>query len=212
MKSSKKRDREDSTTSLDGDGDGVDASQKPCVNPILANILYRSSTNEPSLGVQVNTSIQNNVHNPINRSQQEIARVAVGRGIRHSFSHPLAKKPAPLPSRSTPLDQGESCGESGQPTDTTEVVQASLSALKNNFENSMEAAIGDKASLNDDSGDDSYPRSSYVPGSMRRDDSLVDLAMIPYADDENQSDYNLQSSGLTFIDFPWQDPSMFSDG
>ncbi len=95
--------------------------------------------------------------------------------------------------------------------DTTEVVQAGLSALTNNFKSSLEAAQGEQTSVNADSGDDSYPLASYVPGSMRRDDSLVDLAMIPVADDDAPSDY-MASSGLTFIDFPWQDPSMFPGG
>lgn len=96
-------------------------------------------------------------------------------------------------------------------TDTTEVVQAGLSALTNNFKSSLEAAHGEPAVSNEDSGDDAYPLAGYVPGSMRRDDSLVDLAMIPVADDESPSDY-IPPSGLTFIDFPWQDPSMFPGG
>ena len=46
----------------------------------------------------------------------------------------------------------------------------------------------------------------YVPGSMRRDDSLVDLAMIPMIDGGTQENM-FASNGLTFVDFPWQDPN-----
>lgn len=206
MKNTKKRDRDDVTSQ-----EGNDTSHNPSVNPILANILYRSSTNESCLVPQSSTTVRNTVYNPPNRSQQEIARVAVGRGIRHSFSHPLAKKPTPVISQTVPSTQTDNGDDTERSNDKVEVVHASLSALKDNFQSSLEAAQEEKTSLNGDSGDDSFHTASYIPGSMRRDDSLVDLAMIPYVDDENQTE-NLPTSGLTFIDFPWQDPNLFSDG
>lgn len=211
-KTSKKRERGDSTSTPDGEGN--EASQRPAVNPILANILYRSSATDTTRQPLVTAATRSNVHDPPNRSQQEIARVAVGKGIRHSFS--LAKKPAPLSSHSAPSlapTNSTTTPSSAASKDTAVVVQAGLSALTHNFKSSLEAVQGEQtSSVNGDSGDDSYPLASYVPGSMRRDDSLVDLAMIPVADDDTPSSDYMASSGLTFIDFPWQDPSMFPGG
>lgn len=55
---------------------------------------------------------------------------------------------------------------------------------------------------------------AYVPGSLRRDDSLVDLAMIPMVDSSLITDpdqpQGTAGSSMSFIDFPW-DPSMFQD-
>lgn len=162
---------------------------------------------------QNTTAPLSNGHHPPNQSQQEIARVAVGRGIRHSFSHPNARKPAPLPPRPMPSAQG---GSNHEPTQLAggaraPVVQASLSALKSNFQNSLEsleASEGNKANS-----DDTATPMSYVPGSMRRDDSLVDLAMIPLVDEGDQEvDFFSSSADLSFIDFPWQDPNAPSSG
>lgn len=201
----KKRDREETSK----EEVGVTGAPGPSVNPVLANILYRSAGNETPKASRTSTSAQPNVHNPPNQSQQEIARVAVGRGIRHSFSHPNARMPTPLPPRPAPSTQVNSSGPT-QPTRVAiPVVEDSLSALKNNFQSSLDAAQGQNAAKPDDT---SGPM-TYVPGSMRRDDSLVDLAMIPLVDEGNdEMDFFSSQAGLSFIDFPWQDPNQPSGG
>ena len=194
------------------------ASQGPSVNPVLANILFRATGSETS-NPPVSASISNG-QTSSNPSQQDIARVAVGRGIRHSFSHPSARKPAPLPPRPVPSAQSGPTGRTvAEPSDSVvPVVQASLSALKSNFQNSLDAALGQAANSTEKSDDTTF-LTSYVPGSLRRDDSLVDLAMIPLVDEGNyeadlfSSTGGLSSTaGFSFIDFPWQDPNPPTNG
>lgn len=197
VKLPKKRERADSS-SQETPPDNLPI---PPVNPVLANILYRSSEAQDS---SAPSNPPGNGHLPPNQSQQEIARVAVGRGIRHNFSHSSAIKPAPLPAR--PPATAEAPQTTGEPETSdggAPVVQANLSALKNNFQI---AASANNPSAGENSSDPTAP-SDYVPGSMRRDDSLVDLAMIPLMDDGNDAMDYFSSSGLSFIDFPWQDPS-----
>jgi hypothetical protein len=208
---SKKRERDD--TSHQGGTADATASQGPGVNPVLANILFRSGSNETPKPARPNSQPPNNGHSPPNRSQQEIARVAVGRGIRHSFSNPNARKPAQLPPRPLPSAQVGSSVPAQQPTsNAAPVVQASLSALKTNFQNSFGAAQGQTTGSTELS-DGSQMTMDYVPGSMRHDDSLVDLAMIPLVDEGNhEADFFSPGAGFSFIDFPWQDPNAPSSG
>ena len=54
-------------------------------------------------------------------------------------------------------------------------------------------------------------RVAYVPGSLHRDDSLVDLAMIPLVGDGTVNESNAAtSSGFSFVDFPF-DSNIFSN-
>lgn len=141
-------------------------------------------------------------------TQQAIARTAVGVGIRHSFSlpgQPKENRPMPAPVSSTT--------SAVAPTP----VQSNLTALETNYQTYLQQ---DKNST------DPTPLSpvtttttlsgalAYVPGSLRRDDSLVDLAMIPMVDslitDPDQPQESTAGSSMSFIDFPW-DPSMFQD-
>jgi hypothetical protein len=180
-------------------------AQEAAVNPVLANILYRSANDSTTALDASRTSAQAAGENPPQRSQQALARVAVGKGIRHSFT---MKKPAPLPGRTTNVPISDS------------PVEASLSALKSNFKNSLqdidEASVKDIDAASDITAAQVLSRtepsaiSEYIPGSMRRDDSLVDLAMIPLVEDGGTQEHLDTSMGLTFIDFPWQDPNFFS--
>merc|ERR1712232_882913 len=132
-------------------------------------------------------------------SQQALARVAVGKGIRHNFSLPK-KDSSILPSKS-PVETKSNTSVSQTP------VQAGLSALTSNFQNSLQKSTETSQQKTDISEQPSLTSLSYVPGSLRRDDSLVDLAMIPMVENtSSQTDANLDT-GLTFIDFPW-DPSI----
>ena len=179
--------------------DRVDNSreQKATVNvaygsnsiPTFENSQYPPAVGQPTPGSQP----VKGVANTIQRSHKELARVAVGKGIRHSFSVtttsmlPLQEHAASITERS---------------------VEVGLSALTDNYKNSLRqgqaGTTSGRATEQDPSSSLSTTR-GYFPRSLSCDDSLVDLAMIPLADDANppQSD----PTGLTFIDFPWQDPS-----
>merc|ERR1711920_194152 len=87
-------------------------------------------------------------------------------------------------------------------------VQAGLSALTSNFQNSLQRESATQGSETTQStGQPATTSQPYVPGSLRRDDSLVDLAMTPLVEGDTTVDEpNASSNGFTFIDFPW-DPS-----
>ncbi|CAJ1969148.1 unnamed protein product [Cylindrotheca closterium] len=134
-------------------------------------------------------------------TQQAIARVAVGRGIRHGFSLPGGQ-----PKESRPLPATVSSTSALAPSP----VESNLTALQTNFQTSLQQDI------NSTNPPTSHPVTisstpsgglAYVPGSLRRDDSLVDLAMIPMGESSLTND---QGGAMPFIDFPW-DTSMFQD-
>ena len=137
------------------------------------------------------------------QSQQALARVAVGRGIRHSFNIPQQNAAAKPPPLVVPNASNSSVAES---------TQASLSALQSNFQNSLQNSQSEGAEsttqiMGDSNNQEPELSNGFIPGTLRRDDSLVDLAMIPMLDDSDQIQDIDGSHGLTFVDFPWQDPS-----
>jgi hypothetical protein len=144
-----------------------------------------------------------------NPTQQALARVAVGKGVRHNI---VASKPSTTFNYAT----------SATPTRDT---GTGLEALQNNFRNSLNdlqsEARGDFETAAKPPQVKSEPDSTignssnnwgYVPGSLARNDSLVDLAMIPDIShdsggatsqgDKNDDDGN---GSMPFIDFPWKD-------
>jgi len=183
------------------------------VNPVLAGILYRSS-GENSGGSNTNTTSTS-----LQRSQKAIARVAVGKGVRHGYvphqtqNHHKNIDPSP-----------QVLGAHSVSTNHVDPspVQASLNALTQNFNQSMHEAKPSVVPSQQDVNQYQVPASSavstattgrvsYVPGSLHRDDSLVDLAMIPIIDDGNQPESNAASStGFSFVDFPF-DSNIFTN-
>ena len=163
------------------------------VNPVLAGILHRTSDNTPGTTRTTSSTMQ--------QSQKAIARVAVGKGVRHGYVPQRAK--------------------STQNYHASTPVQASLNALTQNFNQSMHETT---ESATDVQGNYEYQlpeptpvtaapagRVTYVPGSLHRDDSLVDLAMIPLVGDGTTADSNAAtSSGFSFVDFPF-DSNIFSN-
>lgn len=196
-------------------------SQDPNVNPVLAGILYRSTseTNDSSAtpGDMQPSSRGGNLvaqTNSQHTTQQAIARVAVGKGIKHRFS---LQQP-----NSSRIALNGTKSSAGAPETNATPLQAGLSALTDNFKNSLNnAQSGDQGSSTHDAADNHVPsgqdvppmpgppQPSYVPGSLRRDDSLIDLAMLPVLDDDGQNTALGASTGMTFVDFPWQDPGGF---
>mmetsp|Transcript_23619 Transcript_23619/g.55963 ORF Transcript_23619/g.55963 Transcript_23619/m.55963 type:complete len:462 (-) Transcript_23619:546-1931(-) len=214
----KKRDRSGKETKARGSANSR-ASCDP-VNPVLAGILYRSSGESGT----VSTSSTNG--STLQQSQKAIARVAVGKGVRHGF--------VPHQTKSRVKSVQSSSHVSGcQQVSTTHItppVQASLNALTQNFNQSMHETSDITVDTNGEfvavakhqdvnqyqvAAPAALPtgttgRVSYVPGSLHRDDSLVDLAMIPIVGDGTTSESNVDaSSGFSFVDFPF-DPNIFS--
>jgi len=203
----------------------ISASSKPAcdpVNPVLAGILYRSS------GDNNTVSTNNTNSNTLQQSQKAIARVAVGKGVRHGFvPHQTKHRQKTIDSSSQAL--------ATQHVSTTRVVptpvEASLNALTQNFNQSMHDTVDNSAAMEGNPASvashldvnqyqlpapaavstGSMGRVAYVPGSLHRDDSLVDLAMIPMIGDGTGSDTNVASStGFSFVDFPF-DSNIFSN-
>ena len=184
------------------------------VNPVLAGILYRSSGDN-------STGSTNNTRSSLQQSQKAIARVAVGKGVRHGFVPQRTKDREKTADSS--LGGLSNQNVSGNPSP----VQASLNALTQNFNQSMHGTIDSVAdgeanppAVASQQEINQYPlpapvsttgRVTYVPGSLHRDDSLVDLAMIPIVGDGTTTESDVAaSSGFSFVDFPF-DSNIFSD-
>ncbi len=183
------------------------------VNPVLAGILHRSSGNTSTGSIQ-------NTDGSLQQSQKAIARVAVGKGVRHGY----------VPHRKT-SSKVLGCSQPVSASVGPSPVQASLNALTQNFNQSMHETIDSNNHMEGNPpAVDSYQdinayqvpapstittettgRVSYVPGSLHRDDSLVDLAMIPIVGDGTVTDSNAAtSSGFSFVDFPF-DSNIFAN-
>ena len=210
----KKRDRDDDKGENSNADDGVNSTQKSSstsVNPILAGILYRSASSDNTASLSNSSPKQ---------SQKALARVAVGRGIRHGFV-PQQQQSVPTICRTGVASAPQVVAPSP--------VQASLNALTHNFRNSLQglqsseevaSGSGDQSvsgSINSQNGlylrgqpNLSEPNIGFIPGSLRRDDSLVDLAMIPIAEDGLDAAEGVSSNGFSFVDFPF-DSSFFSN-
>lgn len=159
----------------------------------------------------------NNINNggssiTVNQNQKALARVAVGKGVRHGF---------------VPKSNGNGVVAIGSAHKTPSVVapspvQASLSALTDNYRNSLNelqhADQGGPSNETQGTGPASSHMAeqstnnilSYVPGSLRRDDSLVDLAMIPMAEEGTDSNAMGDAYGFSFVDFPF-DPDFLTN-
>lgn len=192
------------------------------VNPVLAGILYRSSADTTTI------STNNTNNSTLQQSQKAIARVAVGKGVRHGFV------PQQTKSRLKNADSSSrvpGCQHVSSTHTTLTPVQASLNALTQNFNQSMHETIDSSVDMKSEpvavashqdtnqyqlSAPASLPagttgRVSYVPGSLHRDDSLVDLAMIPIIGDGTTTESIVDaSSAFSFVDFPF-DSNIFSN-
>lgn len=177
----------------------TEPSSIPSVNPVLAGILHRSTQ-------------------PVD-SQQAIARSAVGRGIRHNYTAPLA-----TPSNPVPTDHVGHALPAPNSNPGQSIQHDDLSQLETNFHNSL----NDLQSTNHVSRSHSLPR---FGGFLSPNSSLIDLAMIPLVGDsegntatpaqpQNGSNDDDPNIGWNFDDFPYpeihpdftsatQDESMF---
>jgi hypothetical protein len=74
----------------------------------------------------------------------------------------------------------------------------------NTISNQVDSYVGGQGSL-------AAPNLGYIPGSLRRDDSLVDLAMIPIAEEGVETDEADHSTGFAFVDFPFDSSYFLND-
>jgi hypothetical protein len=215
----KKRDRDEEGGEQSSSDVGVrsgnlqESASSTAVNPVLAGILYRSASTDNAAALSRSRAPE--------QSQKDLARVAVGKGIRHGFI-PQQQQAAPSMNRT---------GVASSPqVIVPSPVQASLNALTNNFKNSLQGLQSSEQATNDSanqltsenvsnqanlyqhnsSATLTGPSLGYIPGSLRRDDSLVDLAMIPIADDGMEAADAGGTTGFSFVDFPF-DASYFSN-
>jgi hypothetical protein len=197
-KNGKKREREQSNAS----GTIVPPSTAGAAHsatPGFSGSVYHSTVNHAAPDITVD------------QSQKALARVAVGKGVRHGY---VPKQPA----QNSNAVPGVASGSTPSVV-APSPVQASLNALTNNYRNSLnELHTADQnthdnashsppaAAAPEASAQTGSAALSYVPGSLHRDDSLVDLAMIPFADEGTGTCEAAASSGFSFVDFPF-DPN-----
>jgi len=169
-------------------------SLKPTVNPVLAGILHRNMNNIQArpLGISSTGSLPS----PDSESYQAaVAQAAVGKGIRHGYGANLASSQSALDST-----------QSNNPA-TNALKDASFSIPEQN-DCLYQLACNYRNSLNDlnsaeypDASDASPMDELTVPppqGLLKKDDSLIDLAMIPGVEDGEQS----STYPYNFVDFP----------
>ena len=200
-KSSKKRERSES-------GGDAGAAPTPQVNPVLADILQRSTsdTDEKSGNIarlatgkgikhQIGGFLKSpvGIGVPVNNSHVALARSAVGKGIRHGYSSVVNVSQAAPTAMET--NEKVSTIESSTPDFTFQDphhlgmdVQSSLSELSHNFKNSMRNA----------------PLDAQFFGMLSRDSSLIDLAMLDTVEPTPVSEMRgtTDSQFLSFVDFP----------
>ncbi|KAL7567553.1 hypothetical protein ACA910_000157 [Epithemia clementina (nom. ined.)] len=208
------------------------------VNPVLAGILQRSSmvqTAPTASPAQEFANSENQKSTTMTAyattSHQAVAQAAVGRGIRHTVgrgiasARPVGNISAATAHVPTPLRysasvsssiSAETAAQAAQKISTGAVANP-LSQLASNFRNSMNDLAGDQSQEVNPTSSDLYDQMSFHGGFLRRDDSLVDLAMIPFIDtnenageffqDGKEHDGSTDDVGLNFIDFP--NPDVF---
>jgi len=182
--SCKKRERSESSASESGTKATVP------VNPVLVNILHRSSSGgttdtdqTKSFKVASGKGIKHPLNGylkgvgaPTNNSHIAVAKAAVGKGIRHGYAS------------AAPSESHDTAFTFKDPHQLGMDVESSLSELSNNFRNSMKDTPSDPLAF----------------GMLSRNSSLIDLAMLdpieptPVSELQRTSDPNLMS----FLDFP----------
>lgn len=146
---------------------------------------------------------------PSSTSHQALARAAVGKGVRHGFS---------VPSSATEALSSASMIFPDSPPLPVPDLQDSLSELTNNYRNSLQNAVKSTEDTKDqeNESDPSFDMYHF----LRRDSSLVDLAMlVSTVEPENMGSVEptpvneMRNSTLSFVDFPHQDfdPSINND-
>jgi hypothetical protein len=183
------------------------------VNPVLAGIYNRTSRyqKKPPVSTTPNDAAgvasqggfapahsRGAVANTQMSAHQELARQAVGKGIRHEFGRPAAPSAAAVAASISPA-------AAPMPPPISNPV-GSLTELASNYHNSlMNSTQNEGYDGNDleptplsqmrDNGEQYYE--PYTPGFLSRNSSLIDLAMIAPVEDGNTQEPAASSSTST---------------
>lgn len=219
-KGPKKRERDES-----GSEPSPEDASTPAVNPVLVGILQRTSASviscEPKRGtlqpppataikVAVGKGIKHQLNgflrNPeVKTSQTALAHSAVGKGIRHSFvgaQQQTDKEVVNVPPNTSTPDNTFTFKD---PHQLGMDVQNSLNELSNNFQNSLKQS-------------EQFNAVGYI-SMLKRDDSLVDLAMIPSIEPTSVSEMQQADADqaameanedTSFLDFSQDEMETFS--
>lgn len=188
---------------------------------MLAGILQRNSGVSTKKGSKVpakSKGTQAKVNT--SSSQQELARAAVGKGVRHGFMPSVATSAG----SATEALASASMFFPDPPNLGLPDIQDSLSELTNNYRNSLQAANEPQANESTKSSEEGENQlndpSFQMYNFLSRDSSLVDLAMlVPTANGaEASSDQNsaasveptpvneMRASSMPFLDFGIEPP------
>jgi hypothetical protein len=190
-------------------------------DPILKGILDRSrgsstsrADKEPvtSAKIAIGKGVKHQLNgylkgaNPSSSSDHKaLARAAAGKGVRHGYLN--------LPSNEHSAAATEPDNEPGSQAD----LQSSLSELASNYKLASGGANGQMA---DGNLDDSAENILFGPGGLgflSRDSSLVNLAMLPMGNDDEEASVEptpvseLGHSVMPFVDFPQQGAGQSTD-
>lgn len=150
------------------------------MNPVLAGILQRSTGAPLEKGAKIAAaSAPSQASRPSvssSSSQQEVARAAVGKGVRHGFM-------ASSSTGATDALASASMIFPDPPNLGFPAVEDSLSELTNNYRNSLQSAVSSMHNQQDESGSSEESKEQRDPSFqmynfLSRDSSLVDLAML----------------------------------
>lgn len=179
----------------------ISSEDNSVVNPVLAGIIQRSNnpqTTTITAPATATTTTPNT--SALGESYKAVAKSAVGRGIRHNFTSrtlpPVASAAVARPDETTSQHQAES-----------NLSQDSLTQLATNYRNSLIDFHGNDSVVEDFKFDaDPTPLSQMQgdettssSGFFSRDPSLLDLAMIPEAEEGGGLEL---ANGFNFVDFP----------
>lgn len=180
------------------------AEKKRVAAAIARSMVAGNKTARQSFQSGESTTTKATTSTPQHTQQQAIARVAVGKGIRHGFSMP--KQTNGIRS----LGDSDTSSTAAAAAIEPNPVQSSLNDLQTNYQTSLQQKdTSPRAAITTAT---SSGNLAYVPGSLRRDDSLVDLAMIPLVDPSGTDQKpGTAGSAMPFIDFPWDSSILFQD-
>lgn len=204
------------------------------VNPVLAGILQRSTQGQRPQGQTVNNGAVRKSSDPSVPSHIAVAQAAVGRGIRHNYTARLPPNvPTATPRRDVnppmtaspvnPRGAARSYSSSSQvqtqPAPSgTRTSSTPLSQLVTNYQNTLQDMSSSNAPAESTDPTPLNEMQEPYSGFLSREDSLIDLAMIPIVDySGEQSEPALEDGAqneddisFNFIDFP--NPDVYPTG
>lgn len=217
-KGQKKRSRSDASAS------NSTAAPAANVNPVLVDILHRTTGTRAAPATAARGAARKSSRAKVtsSSSQQELARAAVGKGVRHGLVPPAASAGSATEALASASMIFPDPPQLGLPD-----LENSLSELTNNYHNSLQDSEldhpgrgADGTTTQSSESDPSFQMYNF----LSRDSSLVDLAMLIPTTNADEADVaessaameptpvnELSASAMSFLDFPGMDPSNETD-